>query len=87
MSKQQQQQQTTNGSTFKPAATSPPAPTETRWHTALLDFFNAVGLHETVRGFEADLLVLSRAQHSRLLPALEKLEDDVCVCLLACSNG
>ena len=77
MSKQQQQQ--TSGSTSKPAAVSPPAPRRTRWHAALLEFFNAVGLHETVRGFEADLLVLSRAQHGRLVTALERLEDDVCV--------
>jgi len=81
MSKQQgqEQQRATSGSASKLAASSPPAPTKTRWHASLLEFFNTVGLHETVRGFEADLLVLSRAQHGRLVTALERLEDDVCV--------
>jgi hypothetical protein len=72
-----QQQQTPGGSMSKSTAVSPTAPPRTRWHAALLDFFNSVGLHETVRGFEADLLVLSRAQHNKLVSALKKLEDNV----------
>jgi len=43
----------------------------------LTDFFESVGLYETVRGFEADLLVLSRAQHERLPAALQTLGEQV----------
>jgi hypothetical protein len=49
----------------------------TKWHAALSDFFQSVGLLETLRGFEADLLVLSRAQHEKLPQALSKLGDEV----------
>lgn len=72
-----QQRRTSGDSTSNSGALSSTAPTTTRWHAALLEFFGSVGLHETVRGFEADLLVLSRAQHNRLVPALTKLEEDV----------
>jgi len=57
----------------------PPVPaSSTKWHAILSEFFQSVGLLETFRGFEADLLVLSRAQHERLPSALSKLGDDVC---------
>lgn len=56
----------------------PPLPSpSTRWHTCLTEFFQNVGLYETIRGFEADLLVLSRAQHERLPRALQKLGEEV----------
>jgi hypothetical protein len=48
-----------------------------KWHTVLTEFFQAAGLQETVRGFEADLLVLSRAQHERLPSALQRLGEEV----------
>ena len=82
-----QQQRTPSGSTSKSSAMSPTATMTTRWHAALLEFFSSVGLHETVQGFEEDLLVLSRAQHNRLVPALKKLEDDVFGDLLEYING
>lgn len=56
----------------------PPLSTSnTRWHTSLTEFFQNAGLYETIRGFEADLLVLSRAQHERLPSALAKLGEEV----------
>lgn len=59
----------------------PPSPaSSTQWHTSFTEFFQTVGLFETIRGFEADLLVLSRAQHERLPQALQKLEEDVRLC-------
>ena len=48
-----------------------------KWHAVLTDFFQRAGLLETIRGFEADLLVLSRAQHERLPVALQSLADEV----------
>jgi hypothetical protein len=48
-----------------------------KWYNILSEFFEAAGLHETIRGFEADLLVLSRAQHERLPKALERLAEGV----------
>jgi hypothetical protein len=61
---------------LKPIIPSLQAPS-TRWHSVLTDFFQSVGLYETVRGFEADLLVLSRAQHERLPVALQTLGEQV----------
>ena len=55
---------------------SPEGPTK-KWYAALSEFFESAGLYETVRGFEADLLVLSRAQHERLPVALQTLGDEV----------
>ena len=49
-----------------------------RWHSVLSDFFQKVGFSETIRGFEADLLVLSRAQHEQLPAALKRLAEQVC---------
>jgi hypothetical protein len=68
----------------KPAAATPlkqiipplQAPS-TRWHSVLTEFFQSAGLYETIRGFEADLLVLSRAQHERLPAALQTLSEQV----------
>ena len=58
----------------------PPSPSSnTLWHSSLTDFYHSAGLHETIRGFEADLLVLSRAQHERLPRALQKLAEDVLI--------
>ena len=54
-----------------------------RWHTSLTEFFQNVGLYETIRGFEADLLVLSRAQHERLPRAVQKLGEEV-ECIMIC---
>lgn len=48
-----------------------------KWYAILTEFFQTAGLHETVRGFEADLLVLSRAQHERLPKALRRLAEEV----------
>jgi len=48
-----------------------------KWYAILTQFFQTAGLYETIRGFEADLLVLSRAQHERLPKALERLEEEV----------
>ena len=60
--------------------TIPPLPSSnTRWYSSLSEFFQSVGLHETIRGFEADLLVLSRAQHEKLPQALQKLAEDVLI--------
>jgi hypothetical protein len=58
---------------------SPSSTSNPKWYTALTDFFQRAGLLETIRGFEADLLVLSRAQHERLPPALQSLIDEVCM--------
>jgi len=55
-----------------------PATTLTaKWYVVLNDFLQMAGLYETIRGFEADLLVLSRAQHEQLPKALKKLAEDV----------
>lgn len=51
----------------------------TRWHSSLTEFFQSICLHETIRGFEADLLVLSRAQHEKLPQALQQLAEDVLI--------
>ena len=71
----------------KSAATTAPKPvaplsssSNTKWHAVLTEFFQNVGLHETIRGFEADLLVLSRAQHERLPAALLKFGEEVARC-------
>lgn len=48
-----------------------------KWHAVLSAFFHNAGLLETIRGFEADLLVLSRAQHGILPQALKQLVDEV----------
>jgi len=62
-------------------ATKPVSPPslqyDKKWHTVLSTFFHNAGLLETIRGFEADLLVLSRAQHGRLPEALKQLVDEV----------
>lgn len=50
-----------------------------KWYTILTEFFHRAGLLETIRGFEADLLVLSRAQHERLPSAIQSLIDEVCM--------
>jgi hypothetical protein len=56
----------------------PPSPqNEKKWHAVLSTFFHNAGLLETIRGFEADLLVLSRAQLERLPLALKRLADEV----------
>ena len=48
-----------------------------KWHVVLSAFLQTAGLQETIRGFEADLLVLSRAQHDRLQGALKQLSEEV----------
>jgi hypothetical protein len=50
-----------------------------KWYAVLSEFLQSVGLYETIRGFEADLLVLSRAQHERLPSALQTLGEEVLV--------
>jgi len=61
----------------------PPSPqNDKKWHAVLSAFFHNAGLLETIRGFEADLLVLSRAQHERLPAALKRLSEQVCVCIM-----
>ena len=55
----------------------PPPPISSKWHVVLTGFLQSVGLQETLRGFEGDLLVLSRAQHERLPAALQKLGEEV----------
>lgn len=61
-------------------STHPAAASGGKWYAILTDFFHNVGLHETVRGFEADLLVLSRAQHEKLPAALQTLTEEVHLC-------
>ena len=55
----------------------PLTPSGAKWHAILTEFFQDVGLLETVRGFEADLLVFSRAQHEQLPTSLRKLAEEV----------
>jgi hypothetical protein len=55
----------------------PSSQNDKKWHAVLSAFFHNAGLLETIRGFEADLLVLSRAQHERLPVALKQLADEV----------
>ena len=69
----------------QPAKPVPPPPSpqnDKKWHAVLSSFFHNAGLLETLRGFEADLLVLSRAQHERLPVALKQLSAEVCVLML-----
>ena len=66
----------TSMTSLKPLMAPLPSPS-TQWHSVLGQFFETVGLHETIRGFEADLLVLSRAQHERLPAALQTLGEQV----------
>ena len=70
---------------MKPLIPPLPAPS-TRWHSVLGQFFQNVGLYETIRGFEADLLVLSRAQHERLPAALQTLSEQVEFSCYCCAN-
>jgi hypothetical protein len=60
-----------------PVMLEPTTVTAAKWHAILTEFFRSVGLFETLRGFEADLLVLSRAQHELLPRALQSLAEEV----------
>src|SRR5947207_12198344 len=69
----------TSKTPLKPVVTqASPELSAGKWYGILGDFFRSVGLFETQRGFEADLLVLSRAQHERLPKALQTLSEEVC---------
>lgn len=62
--------------TAKPIPPASPQ-NDKKWHAVLSSFFQYAGLLETIRGFEADLLVLSRAQLERLPVALKQLSEEV----------
>ena len=63
--------------TLSKAEISEASSSSLKWYAVFTDFFQSVNLYETIRGFEADLLVLSRAQHEKLSAALERLGEEV----------